>query len=64
MRRSGGGVTFLSANKKVTKEVAYEGAELLAPAIKAAPYPARIYDGDSQVFCCRQVGGGGKVWLS
>ena len=37
MRRSGGGVTFLSANKKVTKEVAYEGAELIAPAIKAAP---------------------------
>ena len=32
-----GGVTFLSANKKVTKEVAYEGAELIAPAIKAAP---------------------------
>ena len=28
----------MSANKKVTKEVAYEGAELLAPAIKAAPY--------------------------
>ena len=25
---------------------------------------ARIYDGDSQVFCCRQVGGGGEVWLS
>ena len=32
-----GGVTFLSPNKKVTKEVGYEGAELIAPAIKAAP---------------------------
>ena len=27
----------MSPNKKVTKEVGYEGAELIAPAIKAAP---------------------------
>ncbi len=37
VRRSRGVVTFLSPNKKVTKEVGDEGAELLAPAIKAAP---------------------------
>ena len=30
-------VTFLFSNKKVTKEIGYEGAELIAPAIKAAP---------------------------
>jgi len=28
-------VTFLSLNKKVTKEVSSRGAELIAPAIKA-----------------------------
>ena len=37
MRQKRGRVTFLSPNKKVTKEVGYEGAELIAPAIKAAP---------------------------
>ncbi|MBO5129453.1 MAG: hypothetical protein J6B95_03800 [Oscillospiraceae bacterium] len=30
-------VTFLSPNKKVTKEIGLKGAELIAPAIKAAP---------------------------
>ena len=34
-----GGVTFLSPNKKVNKEVGFPGAELIAPAIKAAPVP-------------------------
>ena len=34
---SKGYVTFLSPNKKVTKEVGFPGAELIAPAIKAAP---------------------------
>ena len=37
VRRKRRRVTFLSPNKKVTKEVGYEGAELIAPAIKAAP---------------------------
>ena len=32
---SWGRVTFLSPNKKVTKEVGLRGAELLAPASKA-----------------------------
>ena len=38
------GVTFLSANKKVTKEVASRGAEWIAPAIQSRPLepPARI----------------------
>ena len=45
-----GNVTFLSPNKKVTKEVGIgEGVELLAPASKATlpyvPLPARTYDG-------------------
>ncbi|MBO4937527.1 MAG: hypothetical protein J6C98_00805 [Oscillospiraceae bacterium] len=31
-------VTFLSVNNKVTKEIGLKGAELIAPAIKAAPY--------------------------
>ena len=46
-----GYVTFLSLNKKVTKEVSQRGAELLAPASKAAPFgnPRRalVYPGGS-----------------
>ena len=64
VRRSGDGVTFLSPNKKVTKEVGFPGAELLAPAIKAAPVPRAHFRRCSTDFLLPWCGGCGGVRTS